>query len=147
VIPPLYADEDYPMPTIQALRERGFSVTAAVHVAPGQDDLSQMRRAATRNELFVSLNYTERRVFATHAATLRDEGMVSVAAILLPHEPPTERLLLRTLLMLHWREGRVDLPDVLTWHHLQRELIAGTEIPGFSPRATAVALGQTAGDW
>jgi hypothetical protein len=87
--PLLFIDEDFPLDTAKALRERGFVVVATVETGiRGLPDREQLQRAAEMNAFFVSNNYTERHKFAAYAHELQEAGFADVTAVLLPHEPP-----------------------------------------------------------
>ncbi|HZO33337.1 MAG TPA: DUF5615 family PIN-like protein [Chloroflexota bacterium] len=130
----LYTDEDFPLDTAKALREHGFTVVATVETENrGLSDRDQMRRAAEMDAVFVSNNYTERHKFAHYARELLAAGFAEVAAVLLPHEPPGRRLLLRTAMLVTWHSQlSAPRPSVVFWNHLAQRLIQGERVPGFS---------------
>jgi hypothetical protein len=130
----LFIDEDYPLDTAKALRERGFLVVVTVETeVRGLTDADQLRRAAEMGAIFVSNNYTERHRFVRYARELQQAGFPDVAAVLLPHEPPGPRLLLRTAMLVSWRASLPEpRPAVVFWNHLAQRLIHGERISGFT---------------
>ena len=92
--PPIIVDEDFPLPVAEALRERGFSVVAAVQLPPrGLADVEQLRRARGRGWVLVSHN---RRDFIRLGHDFRQRGEPHAGVVLLPRDLSSERLLLRT---------------------------------------------------
>ena len=142
--PLLFIDEDFPLDTAKALRERGFLVVATVETGVRSlKDADQLRRAAEMGAIFVSNNYTERHRFIRYARELQQAGFTEVVAVLLPHEPPGRRLLLRTAMLVTWRQGLPDpRPAVVFWNHLAQRLISGERIPGFSEEEVRLVM-----DW
>ena len=132
--PPLFIDEDFPLDTAKALRERGFLVVATVETeVRSLKDADQLRRAAEMSAVFVSNNYTERHKFIRYAHELQQAGFPEVAAVLLPHEPPGRRLLLRAAMLVTWRAGLPEpRPAVVFWNHLAQRLIRGERVLGFT---------------
>jgi hypothetical protein len=130
--------------TAKALRERGFLVVATVETAVrGPKDADQLRRAVQMGAVFVSNNYTERHKFVRYAHELQQVEFADVDAILLPHEPPGRRLLLRTAMLLAWRAGLPEpRPAVLFWNHLVQRLIHGERVPGFTEEDVRLVM-----DW
>jgi Domain of unknown function (DUF5615) len=140
----LFIDEDFPIDTAKALREHGFIVVATVETGiRGLPDLDQLRRAAEMNAVFVSNNSTERHRFAGYARELQQAGFSDVAAVLLPHEPPGRRLLLRTAMLVTWHSQLpVPHPSVVFWNHLAQRLIQGERVPGFTENDVQIVM-----DW
>ena len=142
--PLLFIDEDFPLDTAKALREHGFEVVATVETGiRGLPDREQLRRAAEMNAIFVSNNYTERHKFTEYARELQEAGFADVTAVLLPHEPPGQRLLLRTAMLVTWHSQRpMPRPAVVFWNHLAQRLIQGERIPGFTEDDVRIVM-----DW
>lgn len=142
--PLLFIDEDFPLDTAKALRERGFVVVATVETGiRGLSDREQLQRAAEMNAVFISNNYTERHKFAEYARELQEAGFADVTAVLLPHEPPGRRLLLRTAMLVTWhRRLPAPRPAVVFWNHLAQRLIQGERIPGFAEDDVRIVM-----DW
>ena len=142
--PLLFIDEDFPLDTAKALRERGFLVVATVETSVRSlKDADQLRRAAEMDAVFISNNYTERKQFIRYAQELRESGFPEVAAALLPHEPPGRRLLLRTAMLVTWRAGLPEpRPVVVFWNHLAQRLIHGERVPGFADEDVRLVM-----DW
>jgi hypothetical protein len=132
--PLLYIDEDFPLDTAIALRARGFPVIATVETdVRGLSDIDQMRRSAVMGAILVSNNYTERHKFVAYGRQLQAEGFANVAAVLLPHEPPGQRLLLRAAMLVTWHAHVPEpRPPVVYWNHLAQRLIRGERVEGFS---------------
>jgi len=64
-----------------------------------------------------------------------------VAAVLLPHEPPGRRLLLRTSMLVAWRAGLPEpRPAMIFWNHLAQHLIHGERVPGFSEEDVRLSM-------
>src|SRR5207249_5338734 len=133
-----------PLDTAKALREQGFRVVATVETeVRGLKDIDQLRRAAELGAVLVSNNYTERHKFVHYARQLRQAGLTDVAAVLLPHEPPGRRLLLRTSMLVAWRAGLPEpRPAMIFWNHLAQRLIHGERVPGFSEEDVRLVM-----DW
>lgn len=140
----LYTDEDFPLDTAKALREHGFTVLAAVETENrGLSDRDQLRCAAEMNAVFISNNYTERHKFAAYARELQEAGFAEVTAVLLPHEPPGRRLLLRTAMLVTWHSQQpTPRPAVVFWNHLAQRLIQGERVPGFTEDDVRIVM-----DW
>ena len=138
----LFIDEDFPLDTAKALRERGFLVVATVETdARGLTDEAQLRRAAEMGAVFISNNYTERHKFARHARELQQAGFPDVAAALLPHEPPGQRLLVRTAMLVSWwARLPAPRPAVVFWNHLTQRLIHGERVPSFTEDDVRLAM-------
>jgi len=142
--PLLFADEDFPLDTAIALRERGFTVIATVETGVrGLPDIDQLRRAADIGAVFVSNNYTERHRFVAYGRELQQGGLTGVAAVLLPHEPPGRRLLLRTAMLVTWHASlSPPRPPVVYWNHLAQRLIHGERVHGFTEADVRIVM-----DW
>jgi hypothetical protein len=142
--PLLFIDEDFPLDTAKALRERGFPVIATVETDQlGLPDFDQLRRSAELDAIFVSNNYTERNKFAAYGRELRQGGFPDVSAVLLPHEPPGQRLLLRTAMLVTWYQALPQpRPVVAYWNHLAQRLIQGERIEGFTEEDVRIVM-----DW
>jgi uncharacterized protein DUF5615 len=142
--PLLFADEDFPLDTMIALRQRGFSVVATVETETrGLPDREQLRRAAEMGAVFISNNYTERHLFASYARELQQASFSEVTAVLLPHEPPGPRLLLRTAMLVTWHAGLpIPRPSLVYWNLLAQRLIRGERVTGFSEDDVRVVM-----DW
>lgn len=144
VTPPLLIDEDFPFPTTLALRALGYPVTATVETSlRGLDDFAQLRRAAEAGAILISANYRQRRQFGRYAEQLRRAGFPEAAAVMVPNEPPGQRLLLRTRLLLAWRATVQPAPALLVWHDVEQRLIHGQRLPGFSDLEIQIVLGRT----
>jgi hypothetical protein len=139
--PPIIVDEDFPLPVARALRERGFSVLAAVERPPrGLADIDQLRRAARMGSVLVSHN---RRDFSRLAHELRERGEALAGVVLLPRDVSEERLLLRTAMMLEWRASLDEpRPDSLIWNDFQQRLIGGFRLVGYTDADVRLVLGQ-----
>lgn len=140
--PPIIVDEDFPLPVARALRERGFSVVAAVELPPrGLADSDQLRRAARMGWVLVSHN---RRDFIRLAHQFREDGEEHAGVVLLPRDMSDERLTLRTAMLLEWRVSLEEpRPDTLIWNDLQQQLIGGLRLVGYSDADVRLVLGQT----
>lgn len=139
--PPIIVDEDFPLSVARALRERGFSVIAAVELPPrGLADIDQLRRAARMGLIFVSHN---RRDFLRLAHDFRQRGEAHAGVVLLPRDLSTGRLLLRTAMLLEWRASLDEpRPDVLIWNDFQQRLIGGFRLAGYPESEVRLVLGQ-----
>jgi predicted nuclease of predicted toxin-antitoxin system len=139
--PPIIVDEDFPLPVARALRERGFSVVAAVELPPrALPDIEQLRRAARMGWILVSHN---RRDFIRLAHDFRQRGEAYAGVVLLPRDLSEERLLLRTAMLLEWRAGLGEpRPDTLIWNDLQQRLISGFRLAGYTDADVRLVLGQ-----
>jgi predicted nuclease of predicted toxin-antitoxin system len=139
--PPIIVDEDFPLPVARALRERGFSVVAAVELPPrALPDIEQLRRAARMGWILVSHN---RRDFIRLAHDFRQRGETHAGVVLLPRDLSEERLLLRTAMLLEWRAGLDEpRPDTLIWNDLQQRLISGFRLAGYTDADVRLVLGQ-----
>jgi predicted nuclease of predicted toxin-antitoxin system len=138
---PIIVDEDFPLPVARALRERGFSVVAAVELPPrGLADIDQLRRAARMGWVLVSHN---RRDFIRLAHELRQRGEAHSGVVLLPRDLSEERLTLRTAMLLEWRASLDEpRPDTLIWNDLQQQLIGGLRLAGYTDVDVHLVLGQ-----
>jgi hypothetical protein len=139
--PPVIVDEDFPLPVAEGLRARGFSVEAAVQLPPrGLADIDQLRRAARRGSVFVSHNRTD---FIRLAHEFRQRGEQHTGIVLLPRDTSSERLLLRTAMLLDWRASLDEpKPVTLIWNDLQRRLISGLRLDGYSESDAQIVLGR-----
>ena len=139
--PPIVVDEDFPLPVVEALRERGFSVFAAVELPPrGLADAEQLRRAASMGWVLVSHN---RRDFIRLSHEFRERGEAHAGIVLLPRDLSPERLLLRTAMLLDWRASLDEpRPDALIWNDLQQRLISGLRLAGYSEADVRLVLGH-----
>ena len=140
-LPPVFVDEDFPLPVAEALRERGFSVVAAVELPPrGLADIEQLRRAARMGSVLVSHN---RRDFVRLGHDFHQRGEAHAGIVLLPRDLSAERLLLRTAMLLEWR-ARLDepRPGVLIWNDLQQQLISGIRLAGYTTADVQLVLGH-----
>ena len=140
--PPVVVDEDFPLPVVEALRARGFSVVAAVELPPrGLADVEQLRRAARMGCVLVSHN---RRDFIRLGHDFRQRGEMHAGVALLPRDESPHRLLLRTAMLLEWRESLDEpRPDVLIWNDLQQLLISGLRLGNYSDADVRLVLGRT----
>jgi hypothetical protein len=138
--PPIILDEDFPLPAAEPLRERGFSVLAAVQLGPrGLADLDQLRRAARNGWVLVSHN---RRDFIRLAHDFRQRGEPH-SGMVLPRDTSTARLVLRTAMILDWRDSLNEpRPGVLIWNDLQQHLIRGLRLADYSEAEVRLVLGQ-----
>ena len=140
---PIIVDEDFSLPVARALRDRGFSVIAAVELPPrGLADLDQLRRAAQLGRVFVSHN---RRDFIRLAHEFRERGEAHAGIVLLPRDLSDTRLLLRTTMLLDWRANLAEpRPDTIIWNDLQQRLIGGLRLDGYTEADVRLVVGQTA---
>lgn len=128
------------MPVAEALRKRGFSVVAAVETPPrGLDDDVLLRRATRMGRVLVTHN---RRDFVRVVGEFRQSGEPHLGVVVLPRDISQERLLLRTAMMLDWRATLPEPPpDLLLWNGLQRQLIRGLRLAGYTEDEVRLVLG------
>lgn len=137
--PPVYTDEDFPLPVAKALRERGFTVVTAVEQGNlGLTDEEQAGFAARRGYVLVSHN---RRDFERVTDALEQRG-TTLAVLLLPQDINRHRLTLRTAMLLDWRSTLPEpQPPVLVWNDLQQELLRGLRLTEYSEDDVRLVLG------
>ena len=85
-----------------------------------------------------------RRDFIRLGHEFRQRGEIHPGVVLLPRDESTHRLLLRTAMLLDWRESLDEpRPAVLIWNDLQQVLISGLRLPGYSEEDVRLVLGRT----
>ena len=135
-------DEDFSLPVARALRDRGFSVVAAVELPPrGLADVDQLRRASRLGRILVSHN---RRDFIRLVHQFRERGEAHAGVVLLPRDLSEDRLLLRTAMLLDWRATLDEpRPDTIIWNDLQQRLIGGFRLAGYTEADVRLVLGRS----
>lgn len=138
--PPVFTDEDFPIPVAEALRKRGFFVvTTREALLQGQDDEAQLRSAIRLGAILVSHNKKD---FRHWAAQFRRAGVKHPGMILLRQDVNRVRLTLRLTMLLQWRASLPEpRPEILIWNDLQQRLIHGLRLPGYSEGEVRLVLG------
>ena len=139
---PVYLDECVDYELVEALRERGFTVAAALDVQMLRaTDEQQLVFATARGAVLVSHN---RRDFQRLHATFIEQGRKHGGIVLLPGTSPLPRLIIRAATMLDWIGL---LPDhrsqLFQWGYLQEQIERGYRIPGYTEDDVRLALGRS----
>jgi hypothetical protein len=139
--PPCYLDECVDCHLVEALRERGFTVTSA----SGEGNLSNadefhLRYASARGWVVITHNG---RHFRPLHEDFRVRGEQHAGVIVFPSTPPPERRKMRAAMMLSW----IDTLDshqslYFKWGHLQERLEQGYRLPAYSEEDVRIALGR-----
>lgn len=139
--PPIYLDECVDHPLVEALRKRGFTVSAARDEGMiGAVDEAQLSYASLRNWLLVS--YDGRDYWRLHRSW-RHRGHSHSGIVIVPATPPLERVALRVAMMLEWIATFPDHGSIfVTWGQLQTSLEQGYRLPGYGEAEVRLALGR-----
>jgi hypothetical protein len=139
--PLVYADEDIDLPLVRALRTQGFDVLTA-HDANqlGQDDDEQLAFASSIGRVILSYNRKDLRSW--HRRFLA-AGLSHAGIVLLPQNSPLHRRIIRARMLLDWVAALGDdVPPLINWNDLQRQIHAGFRLDGYDEDETRVAIGQ-----
>jgi len=135
-LPFAYLDECVDYRLVEALRKRGFLVTAVFDEGTeGLTDEEQLSYAAKRGWILVTHN--ERHFWSLHQRRQPHCGI-----IVLPQNPPLRRLEVRAAMMLAWIAALDDRSKFFKWGQLQEILEQGYCPPGFSTADVSFGLGQ-----
>jgi hypothetical protein len=139
--PTVYLDECVDLYLIEALRSRGFTVTAARDEGMREEsDQAQLVYATAHNWMLLSHNTRHfRRLHREYLERRQEHG----GMLLLRRTPPLELLEIRTALMLDWVSTfESHTSRLFLWGQLQQLLQQGLRLPGYSETDVRYALGR-----
>jgi Domain of unknown function (DUF5615) len=136
--PRVYADEDIDRPLIEALRARGFDVlTVQATRSFGEDDATQLERAATLGRVLLTFN---RRHFRRHHAAWMAAGRAHAGIVTVPQGGTAERRAVRVALLLDWVGRTAFASRFVAWSELQLRLHGGERVASYSDAEVQLAL-------
>lgn len=141
--PAVYLDECVHLALEEALRRRGFDVTAAHRRRAGLDDERQLAHAGALGSVLLTYN---RRDFERLHRTYERLRRTHSGIVVLQQKPPLHVQEIRAAMMLDWI---ATLPDhqsqLFKWSQLQRLLDHGARLAGYTDADVHLACGWTAG--
>lgn len=145
--PPVYLDECVDYALVEALRQRGFTVYAAVDLGTQQlPDDEQLRYAANNGWVILTHNRSH---FRRWHARFRDAGLPHGGIAGIPQREPFSRLVQRAAMLLRWIAEQDHHSRYFKLNDLQQELLrrcVGGRAPAFyefAPDEVAHALGMS----
>jgi len=134
-------DECTHLDLVDALRQRGFSVTSLQIVGPrGADDEVVLARATQLGCVLITHNVGD---FKSCHVAFERQGRAHGGIICLPQTRPFSRLELRAAMMLDWLGTQPHTSRNFLWGQLQQLLERGFRLPGDSEEEVEEALGRT----
>lgn len=139
--PPVYLDECVHLALVQALRQRGFTATAAVQEGQTSlDEAQQLAYAAAHDWLLLTYN---RKDFERLHRAWQGSQRSHAGIIVLQQRPALAIQEIRAAMILDWIATLPRRHDQLfTWAQLQRLLNQGDRIPGYSEVEIDLACGR-----
>ncbi len=140
--PAVYLDECIDRPVLEAMRQRGFDVLTALEAGRGEDpDEAQLVYASEHGRVFFTYNRMDfRRLHAKFARA----GRPHAGIVVMPQASPLRRRQLRAVMLLDWL-GSLNggcASRLFQWNDLQRVLVSGLRLPGYTEADTMDVLGR-----
>jgi Domain of unknown function (DUF5615) len=132
-----YLDECVDYQLVEALRKRGFLVTAVFDEnTQGLTDDEQLEYAAKRDWVLITHN-------DKHFGHERQRNQPRARILVIPARPPFRRLEIRAAMLLTWLSTLDARSGRFKWGQLQELLEKGYCPPGFSPADVQYVLARS----